>query len=296
MKMEPQKFLELLKTNTQGQDKTPPVEIMRADFDSQGKRSPIHDSLRADMTELGGVACLCLAPKTKGKAHILYLHGGGYAGGSPVSHQGVTSALAVATELTLWSVDYRLAPEHPFPAGLEDALAAYQGLIDIAGSADNIIVAGDSAGGGLSVATMLKAKEMGLPMPAGLALLSPWSNLTLDSWSLTHNVERDFLAAPEMLDIMAGWYADAQERAHPLISPCFGDLSGLPPMLIHVGSEEILLSDSVLLTERAAGEKVPVTLKIWPDMPHVFQMFSHFLEAAETSISEISDWMGQQLG
>ncbi len=295
MKMEPRKFLELLKTNTQGQDKTPPVEVMRAEFDSQGKRSPIPDTLRADTTELGGVACLRLEPVAKGAAHILYLHGGGYAGGSPVSHQGVTSALSAAAGLTLWSVDYRLAPEHPFPAGLDDALAAYQALIDVAGSADNIIVAGDSAGGGLSVATMLKAKEMGLPMPAGLVLLSPWSDLTLNSWSLTHNVEKDFLAAPEMLDIMAGWYAAEQKRAHPLISPSFGDLSGLPPMLIHVGSEEILMSDSVLLAERAAGARVAVTLKIWPDMPHVFQMFSHFLEAAETSISEISGWMSQKL-
>lgn len=291
MNMEPQKFLSVLKANMDGQNPTPSVDVMRSEFDREGKRNPKVQGIKESVAELGGISCLCLEAENCGEKHILYLHGGGYAGGSPESHKGMTSTFPAKTKMKLWSLDYRLAPENPYPAAVDDVISAYKGLIKIAGSTSQIIVAGDSAGGGLTVASMLKAKEMGLPMPAGLVLLSPWTNLRMDGWSHKNNVEKDFLASPEMLEKMAGWYATSHDRSHPHISPGLGNLSCLPPMLIHVGSEEILMSDSVLLAERAGGAGVPVTLKIWPDMPHVFQMFAKFLEPAQQSIEEISNWI-----
>lgn len=291
MIMEPKKFLSVLKANMQGQDNTPSVETMREEFDREGKRNPIVDGVTAQSAKLGSIPCICLEAQTISDNHILYLHGGGYAGGSPKSHKGMTSALPAKTGMKLWSLDYRLAPEHPFPAAIEDVVSAYTALIEIVGSSERIVIAGDSAGGGLTVASMLKARELGLPMPAGLVLLSPWTNLNLDGWSHKNNIEKDFLASPNMLEKMAGWYAADSDRNDPLVSPGLADLSGLPPMLIHVGSEEILMSDSLLLAERAGGAGIPVTLKIWPDMPHVFQMFAKFLEPAERSLNEISEWM-----
>lgn len=295
MKMEPRQFLDLLKARTQDNDPTPSVEDMRAELEREGSKAPIIEGISASPDTLGGVACLTMEPANPGAAHILYLHGGGYAGGSPRSHQGMTSDFAARTNLKLWSLDYRLAPEHPSPAALEDILSAYSALIEIAGSADNIIIAGDSAGGGLTIASMMKANEMGLPMPKGLAVMSPWVDLTLHGWSVENNIDKDCLTAPEMLDIMAGWYAGDTARTNPAVSPVFGDLSGLPPIIIHTGSEEVLLSDSTLLAERAAGAGVEVTLKIWPEMPHVFQMFGRFLEAADLSIAEMSDWISKKV-
>lgn len=296
MKMEPQKFLALLKSNTEGSSKTPSLEDMREEFQREGKKAPIAEGVSVSEKELGGVACLCMEPATATKSHIIYLHGGGYAGGSPTSHQGLTSSFVACSGMTLWSLDYRLAPENPFPAAIDDAIAAYGALQEMGVAPDNIIIAGDSAGGGLSVATMLKAKQVGMPMPAGLVLMSPWTNLTLQGWSMENNVDKDFLAAPEMLDIMAGWYVGDTARDNPLVSPCLADLAGLPKMIIHAGADEVLMSDSVLLAERAAGAGVEVTLKIWPEMPHVFQMFGRFLEAAELSIAEIADWASKQVG
>lgn len=291
MNMEPRKFLSVLKANMEGQNPTPDVDAMREEFDREGKRNPKAQGVKESIAELGGISCLCLEVENSVKQHILYLHGGGYAGGSPESHKGMTSILPTKTKMKLWSLDYRLAPENPFPAAIDDVISAYKALIKIAGSASMIIIAGDSAGGGLTVASMLKAKELGLPMPAGLALMSPWTDLKMGGWSHKNNIEKDFLASPEMLEKMADWYAADTDRAHPHLSPGFGDLSGLPPMLIHVGSEEILMSDSVLLAERAGGAGIPVTLKVWPDMPHVFQMFAKFLEPARHSLEEITNWM-----
>lgn len=291
MKMEPRKFLSVLKANMDGQDRTPSLDVMREEFDREGKRNPKVDGVKESASELGGISCLCLEANNSGNTHILYLHGGGYVGGSPESHKGMTSALPAKTKMKLWSLDYRLAPEAPFPAAVDDVILAYTALIDIAGSASQIVIAGDSAGGGLTLTSMLKAKELGLPMPAGLVLLSPWTNLKMDRWSHKTQIEKDFLASPEMLEKMAGWYAGHHDRTHPHISPAYGDLSDLPPMLIHVGSEEILMSDSVLLAERAGGAGVDITLKIWPDMPHVFQMFAKFLDPAERSIDEIANWI-----
>lgn len=296
MKMEPRKFLDILKTVAAEKEQPQPVDEFRDELETEGAKTPLAEGITASDAELGGVACLQLFPETAEKGHILHLHGGGYTAGSPRSHQCMSSVLPAKSGMKLWSLDYRLAPENPFPAAIEDTVAAYQGLLEIAGSPDQIFIAGDSAGGGLAIASMVKAKEMGLPMPAGLVLMSPWTNANNESWSHTHNVDKDFLTSFAMLTSLAGLYAPDLDRSHPLLSPAFADLSGLPPMLIHVGGEEVLLSDSTLLAERAAGAGVEVTLKIWPDMPHVFQLFIRFLQPADQSLGEMADWMTARIG
>lgn len=273
----------------------PTPKQMRADLDDFADRVVIADNVITEDTDLGGVACLRVDPKSANGGHILYFHGGGYISGSPRSHLGLTSYIANATQCTVWSPDYRLAPDHPFPGAFDDAAASYKALLEKVGSADRIIVSGDSAGGGLTIASMFQARELNLPMPAGLALMSPFCDLTLSGWSHSVAGERDFLATPEVLEVMASWYAGQHDRTDARISPCFGDFTDFPPMLIHVGSEEVLLSDSTRLAERAGEARVPVDLKIWPLMPHVFQLHTKFLAAAVASVDEISEWISERL-
>lgn len=292
MKMKPRDFLKILKAKAAELDGDRSLDEKRADMIEVTKNFPAADGVMLSEAELGGVRCLRQQLGGEEAAtHILYFHGGGYIMGSPETHVVLTSTLAHSTGATVWSADYRLAPENPFPAAVEDGVAAYQALLEIAGSPENIVIAGDSAGGGLTTTSMLKAKEMGLPMPAGLAMMSPFTDLTCTGWSHSTCSDRDFLAEPDTLAEMSENYVGSADPKDPLISPIHADLSGLPPMLIHVGSEESLLSDSTALTERAGAARVPVTLKIWPRMPHVFQLYAKFLEEGDASIDEMSRWI-----
>lgn len=295
MKMKPREFLALLKSVQKDMVGVPTPEEMRADLDEFAKRVVVADGVTTQETDLNNVACLRVEPDTPNDGNILYLHGGGYISGSPKSHLGITSYIANQTKCVVWSADYRLAPEHPFPGALEDAVACYKALLEKVDSADRIIIAGDSAGGGLSVASMFEARKQELPMPAGLALMSPFSDLTLSGWSHEAVGDRDILATPEVLEVMASWYSGDEDRANAMVSPCFGDFSGMPPMIIHAGSEEVLLSDSTRLAERAGEARVPVVLKIWPLMPHVFQLHTKLLAEAVASVDEISAWISDRL-
>nr|3K6K_A Chain A, Esterase/lipase [uncultured bacterium]3K6K_B Chain B, Esterase/lipase [uncultured bacterium]3K6K_C Chain C, Esterase/lipase [uncultured bacterium]3K6K_D Chain D, Esterase/lipase [uncultured bacterium] len=294
-KMDPRDFLQLLKINAEKAEKNLPLDQKRAGMEALCERFPRAEGVELTLTDLGGVPCIRQATDGAGAAHILYFHGGGYISGSPSTHLVLTTQLAKQSSATLWSLDYRLAPENPFPAAVDDCVAAYRALLKTAGSADRIIIAGDSAGGGLTTASMLKAKEDGLPMPAGLVMLSPFVDLTLSRWSNSNLADRDFLAEPDTLGEMSELYVGGEDRKNPLISPVYADLSGLPEMLIHVGSEEALLSDSTTLAERAGAAGVSVELKIWPDMPHVFQMYGKFVNAADISIKEICHWISARI-
>lgn len=291
MKMNPRDFLQLLKEKAQAQEADMPLEQKRADMEELCARFPHAEGVSLHKTELGGVACMRQEPPVAAVSHVLYFHGGGYIMGSPKTHLVLTTALAKQTSATVWSFDYRLAPESPFPAAVEDCVAAYRALLEHVGSADQIVIAGDSAGGGLTTASMLRAKELGLAMPAGLVMLSPFVDLTMSGWSHDTCSDRDFLAEPDTLAEMSELYVAGQDRTNALISPVYGDLAGLPDMLIHVGSEEALLSDSTTLAEKAGAAGVAVELKIWPDMPHVFQLYGKFLQEADDSIAEISAWV-----
>lgn len=208
---------------------------------------------------------------------ILYLHGGGYVSGSPSTHVAITARLAKEAQARIFALDYRLAPEHPFPAQIEDAWAAYWWLLTDQGvKPTQITVAGDSAGGGLTVALLLALRDAGVPLPAGAVCLSPWLDLTLSGATIAINEPTDFLNF-DILHASAQMYANGYDLRHPLISPLYADLAGLPPLLIQAGSAEMLLDDSRRFALRACEAGVDVQLEVWEHMVHVWH-FTWLLE------------------
>ena len=227
---------------------------------------------------------------------ILYLHGGGYITGSIEDHRMMCGLLANATETKVLIPEYRLAPEHPFPAALDDALKVYQWLLDQGYSSTNMIIAGDSAGGGLSIATVLALKEKSGSLPAAVVCLSPWADLALTGQSHTTKAKAEAILNKDVLHEWALCYTDESNLTNPLVSPIHGDFHGFPPLLIQVGSEEILLDDSTLLVEKAKSAGVDVTLKIWDDMWHVWQALGDLIPENKKTFEEIGQFVQRQFG
>ena len=215
---------------------------------------------------------------------LLYLHGGGYAMGSIQSHGGLVGRLSRAGGVRALAIDYRLAPEHPFPAGLQDAMAAYRWLLEQGFAPEKIVIGGDSAGGGLTLAALVSLRDEGLALPAGAVCLSPWTDLTLSGESFRTKVDADPVISPANAGQFVEWYVDGQPPKSPLISPLFADLSGLPPLMIQVGTAEILLDDSTRLAGRARAAGVKVVYEPWEDMIHVWQFFAPMLEEGQRAI------------
>jgi phosphinothricin tripeptide acetyl hydrolase len=218
---------------------------------------------------------------------VLYLHGGGYVIGSPRSHRHLAAAIAGAAGASALLLDYRLAPEHPFPAAVEDATAAYRWLLDQAIAPERIVIAGDSAGGGLTVATLLALREARVPLPAGGVCISPWVDLTCSGASYGTKADADPIVGRSGVEEMARAYLGATPPRTPLASPLFADLRGLPPLLIHVGSDEVLLDDSVQLAERVKAAGVDATLEVYERMIHVWHWFLPMLDEAQTAVEAI---------
>jgi monoterpene epsilon-lactone hydrolase len=214
---------------------------------------------------------------------IFYVHGGAYAIGSAAASAGLASDIVRRAGARAISVDYRLAPEDPYPAAVEDTVAAYRALLETV-PASRIAMAGESAGAGLTVATLVALKAAGLPQPSSAVLFSPWADLTLSGDSMQTKADVDPALTPAGLRLRAADYA-ADNQADPLVSPVFADLTGLPPMLIQVGSHEILLDDATRLAVHAAAADVQVTLEVTPDVPHVFQAFAAMLEEADAALN-----------
>jgi acetyl esterase/lipase len=229
---------------------------------------------------------------------ILYLHGGGYCIGSLDTHRDLGARLAVAAGATVVTLDYRLAPEHPFPAAVDDACAAYAELSAEASGAGRLAVAGDSAGGGLAVATLLALRASGSPLPAAAACLSPWVDLTQQAPSYTTMAELDPMVTKEGLDVMADAYLAGADPTDPLASPLFApDLAGLPPILIEVGEHEVLLDDAVRLAERLEADGGTVSLTVWPRLIHVFQAFpGSLIPEADQSMVAVGSFLAARLG
>ena len=215
--------------------------------------------------------------------------------GSPETHKSMVSELAVAMKATSYSMDYRMAPEAPFPAAVEDGLASYKALLEMGINPATIVISGDSAGGGLTMATAVSIRDAGLPMPAALAPISPWVNLANDGPTYRVKAESDPIVTQDSIDMMATAYLNGEAAKNPLASPLGADLAGLPPMLIQVGSEEVLLSDSTMLAARAGAAKVAVTLEVWPDMFHVFHAFHPMLTDARNAIARMGHWADETL-
>jgi len=275
----------------------PSVEELRAGYSQMGGMAPMAPDVSVEQVGLGGVSGLRLTPPTAQSARtILYFHGGGYVIGSPIGHRSMVSHIATHLKAVAYSMDYRMAPEAPFPAAPEDGLAAYSALLDGGAAPDKIIISGDSAGGGLTMATALKIKAAGLPLPAGLMPLSPWANLENNGWTYGFIGDRDPMIQQEGIDGMATTYLNGASAADPLASPVNGDLAGLPPILIQVGSEEALLSDATLLAERAGAHGVAVDLQIWPGQIHVFQYFHGLLSDAHRAFEAMATWSETRWG
>lgn len=246
--------------------------------------------------ELGGVAVVHIELTAGGSAGVLlYLHGGAYALGSAAAAAGLAADLARRSGTRAVSIDYRLAPEHPYPAAVHDAAAAYHALLDSGVPASHIAVAGESAGAGLAVATLLAARAAELPQPAAAVLLSPWIDLTLSGASITGKAAADPALTADGLRRRAADYVAGASPTDPLISPLFADLTGLPPLLIQVGSSEILLDDATALAARAAAADVAVTLQVTPGVPHVFQGFAAILDEGEAALSRAGSFLRSHL-
>jgi epsilon-lactone hydrolase len=226
------------------------------------------------------------------KKVILYLHGGGYCVCSLDTHRGLAARLALASHARSLVIDYRLAPEHPFPAALEDALSAYRWLLAQGFSSNQLVIGGDSAGGGLTMATAVRLRDLDQPLPAALFLLSPWTDLTFSGESFKTRKKLDPIFGGEGNRLgFAPAYLGLQDPTNPLISPLFAELRNLPPTLIHVGSDEILLDDSTRLNTKLNAAGVITRLNVWDDMWHVFQIFAPYVPEALHAINQIGDFV-----
>ena len=246
--------------------------------------------------QAGGVYSEWVEPSgTATQRVILYLHGGGYCICSLDTHRGLAARIALASDARVLLPAYRLAPENPFPAALEDALSAYRWLLKQGIPAKQIAIGGDSAGGGLTVAITTSLRDSGEPLPAFLFLISPWTDLTFSGDSIITRKQVDPIFGRDGGPRYAPAYVGTDSPENPLISPLFADLRGLPPTLIHVGNDEILLDDSTRLEEKLKEAGVKVQLEIWNGMWHVFQAFAPWVPEAELSIDKIGTFVRWQI-
>ncbi len=263
----------------------------RARMETMMEMVPRDPDVRRERVSAGGVpADWFRTPRSAEDRVVLYLHGGGYAVGSIETHRDLVGRLAYAADARALAIDYRLAPEHPFPAALDDALAAYRWLLDSGVEARRVVVAGDSAGGGLTLGMLVAARDRGLPLPAGAVCLSPWVDLEGLAATLDSNHDTDYVPRDTLLEF-AGMYLAGADPRTPLAAPLHADLAGLPPLLIHAGGAEGLLDDARRIAERARASGVRVTFDVWPDMPHVFHAFAAFVEQGRQAIAQIGEFV-----
>lgn len=224
---------------------------------------------------------------------ILYFHGGGYALGSSRAHAEMASWIARAAQARVFVLDYRRAPEYRFPAALDDAFLAYRWMLSSGIEPLNLAVAGDSAGGGLTLALLTTLRDRGEALPSCAVCISPWVDLQMTGASITSKAALDPLLTADGLQQFADWYLGGQDPHNPRVSPLYADLKGLPPLLIQVGTSEILLDDALRLEQRAQAAGVKVTLSLYDDMPHVWHVFASFLPEGKRAAAEIGDFVGQ---
>jgi monoterpene epsilon-lactone hydrolase len=269
---------------------------LRMRLEEDTKALEIHPLVKVKPVRAGSVRSEWLIPpQAPADYALLYFHGGGWFMGSTRSCRSLVSHLAYSTQLRALSINYRLAPEHPFPAGLQDCISAYEWLQQQGFSARRIIVAGDSAGGNLALAMLLALKQAGNPLPACCVALSPITDLTLTGKSINANLNKDPILSSIKSKHLFDDYITVHDPHEPLISPLYGDLHGLPPLLIHVGGHEPLLDDAVRFAERARAAGVDVELAVWPQMFHTFQMFVDVLPEARKAVDHITNFICSRL-
>ena len=267
-------------------------QLLRAALSAQ----PLPADLTVTGGTLGGVPTAEITIAGIEPRHVvLYFHGGVYVIGDAFLAADLASQVGRRVRAKVISVDYRLAPEHPYPAAVDDAFAAYAALLQSGVDASNIVFAGESAGGGIAVATLINARDRGLPLPAAAFVMSPMTDLTLAGTSMETRREADPLFTPELLQERINDYTAGQDAALPLMSPIFADLAGLPPLIIQAGTHELLLDDAVRLAGQAAAANVEVTLEITPGVPHVFQAYSAILDEAGAALDRAGQFLSAHL-
>lgn len=267
------------------------VEVMRAEFEAAATKQVVPSGVTVSPWPDGGAAGERIEPAvgTSGRT-VLYLHGGGYAIGSPTTGRSIAAQLALAARTVVLSLDYRLAPEHPCPAGIEDAVNAYRSVLDGGTPPGRLAVVGDSAGGGMVVSLLVALREAGLELPSAAVCISPWVDMRLASPSM-HNATGDPECTHWLLDRMAAWYLNGRPPWDPIPSPILADLRRLPPLLIQVGGEEALRDDAIALAAAAREAGVDVELEVWPGMIHVWHRFAPRLPEGSAAFKRIAEWL-----
>ncbi|HEY1511079.1 MAG TPA: alpha/beta hydrolase [Solirubrobacteraceae bacterium] len=267
-------------------------ELLRQAISAQ----PLPADVTVTAAALGGVPTAEITVDGIEPRHVvLYFHGGVYVMSDAFLAAGLASQVGRRTRAKVISVDYRLAPEHPYPAAVDDALAAYEALLHDGIAPSDIAFAGESAGGGLAIATMVNARDHGLALPAAAFVMSPYVDLTLAGTTMETKRDVDPLLSRELLQARVNDYTSGQDAALPLISPVFADLSGLPPLTIQAGSHEVLLDDALRLAGQAATADVEVTLDITPGVPHVFQAYAPMLDEAAAALDRAGQFVSAHL-
>ena len=270
------------------------VEEDRLGYEVMMSQFKLKEDIICERVAAGGVSAEWItAPGAADDRVMLYLHGGGYTRGSVRTHRECLSRLSRSSRARVLGLDYRLVPEHPFPAQLEDTIAAYRWLLANGGDPAKIVIGGDSSGGGLTVSACVALRYLGEPLPAAGICLSPWTDLESIGESYTTNAEVDPLVKRERLQDMARAFLAGRDPRTPLAAPLYADLRGLPPLLIMAGSIELMLDDATRLAQQAKEAGVDVTLEVWEDMPHNWQLFASVLPEGQQSIERIGEFIGK---
>src|SRR5713101_3453824 len=285
-----QKIIDMLKA--QPIAGKPSIAETRAGFEQMAAMFPVEADVKTEPVNAGGVKSEWVtAPNADPGRAVLYLHGGGYVIGSMNTHRDLAARISRAAKARVLLIDYRLAPEHPFPAAVEDSVAAYRWMLAQGLKPNRIAVAGDSAGGGLAVATLVAIRDAKLPIPGAGVCLSPWVDMEGIGKSMESKAAIDPVVQREGLLGMAAAYLGGQNPRSPLAAPLYADLKGLPPLLIQVGEAETLLDDSTRLADRAKAAGVSAKLEVWPEMIHVWQVFASFLPEGQQAVDGIGGFL-----
>ena len=268
-------------------DLTSSPQKARADFSASIGAAPVAADITFEAGKLAGLPVLAsTTPGARTDQTLLYIHGGAFVIGNPTDYRSLSGELGRAAGVSTVSLDYRLAPEHPFPAAVDDCVAAYRALLEGGIKPADIVLAGDSAGGGLVIATLVAARDAGLPMPAGALTISPWVDLACTGNSMQSKIAADPSITREGLLANAELYLQGKPLTTPLASPLYADLRGLPPVFVQVGTAEVLLDDSIRLVGALGAADVPVHLSVWPNMPHVWHIFGFMLSEGRDALTE----------
>ena len=274
-----------------------PVELKRRDWEAEARLEQLPKGARFSAADTNGVKSEWMDMPLIDKNRVFFLlHGGGYNSGSPRTHRKMAAFLSRAAHARVLTPDYRLAPEHAFPAAVKDALRSYGWLLDQGVPEDQIIVGGDSAGGGLALSMLLALREGGAKMPRAVVLMSPWTDLSVSSPTYERFRRLDPVVTREGLSEAGEWYAGTRDLRDPMASPLFADTSGLPPMLIHAGGDEIMLDDSRIFAERARAAGVDVTFKIYDGMWHVHHSGAPEVPESVAAYNDIAAFIRAQFG